>query len=242
VKIEVNKKQFIDYLVGPASKIADNLLLTTKQDKENSFLKTLTYSSDSSIILQSSIPYKGDIFDKLFIPEVKTFIRLLGNVEEENLHLSIVDNTILYTSNSFSFKYHLLDETYFNSKKSINEEKINAVKYSLRFVTTKNKFSDILKFNSIIPDAEKLYILQTDNKVVAKLGDKQKPNVNEIQTILSDSFEGEFKTQDIPINIQNVIMLSFSDTYSINVSINQELKILKFESGPLSYILSGLVK
>lgn len=242
MKIKINKEAFVEYLVGPASKIADNLLLVsvTKDDKQ--FLKTLTYSSDNSVILQSKVEYLGDTIQTLFIPEVKTFIRLLSNLDQEQLTFEINSNSISYNGKDLNFKYHLLDEAYFSSKKTINEGKINSISYDTAFSTTKSKFSDILKYNSIIPDAEKLYFIQNGSSIVGKLGDDQKPNINEIETVLSTSVEGKKIEQTMPVSIQNIIMLSFFQNYSVDVYLNQELKIFKFKCGPVEYIISGLVK
>jgi hypothetical protein len=242
MKIKINKDAFVDYLVGPASKIADNLLLTTTTNNGEQFLKTLTYSSDNSVILQTKIPYSGDNIEKLFIPEVKTFIRLLANLNEETLSFEIGSNFISYNGKDLNFKYHLLDEAFFSNKKTISEEKINSITYDTTFTTTKNKFSDLLKYNSIIPDAEKLYFIQKSNSIIGKLGDDQKPNINEIETELASIIEGKKLEQSMPVSIQSIIMLTFFQNHSVVVRLNQELKIFKFECGPVEYIISGLVK
>lgn len=238
MKIVVDKKDFVDCIVTPASKLADNLLLTTQDNK----IKTLTSSPDNSVILQTSCPLKGDYATKIIIPEVKTFLRLFGNINENELTLQISDNQILYKGKSFSFKYHLLDESYFTNKKTLNEDKLNKLSYNIAFEIEKQKISEILKYNSIIPDAEKLYFYTEDKKVIGKVGDEQKPNINEITTCLSEAYEGDFLSEAFPLSIQNILLLSFPDVDKISVSINTELKVFRFEAGPVRYIISGLVK
>jgi hypothetical protein len=238
MKLTVNKKDFVDCIVAPASKLSDNLLLTVKDGK----LKTLTSSSDNSVILQASTPYKGELLTNLIIPEIKTFLRLFSNIEDIDLTLTLNDNQIIYEGKNFSFKYHLLDENYFTNKKSLNEEKLNKLAYDITFKIERHKLSEILKYNSIIPDAEKLYFYFDENKVIGKVGDEQKPNINEITTILSEKYTGETFIESLPINIQNVLLLSFPDTDFVEISINKELKVFKFESSTVRYIVSGLVK
>jgi hypothetical protein len=135
----------------------------------------------------------------------------------------------------------LLDESYIVNKKSISEEKLNQLKFETTFVITKQKLSEIIKFNSIVPDAEKLYFLTEGTRVFAKLGDEQKSNTNEIVAEVSSSHEGQHLTDSFPINIQNVLLFSFGSD-EIKVSVNHQLKIFKFETPCLSYIVSGLVK
>jgi hypothetical protein len=238
MKIVVNKQKFVDSIIAPSSKLAENLLLTGK----NGLLKTITSSADNSVILQSSIDYKGEDINNLIIPEVKTFLRLFSNIEDEEITLNVNDNQILYKSENISFKYHLLDETYFTNKKTLNEEKLNKLSYDIEFQFSKQKLSEILKYNSIIPEAQKLYFYANDKNVVAKIGDEQKPNINEITTTLAEQYDGDFSGEMYPLSIENILLLCFSDVNSINISIKKDLKIFKFETPGVRYILSGLVK
>lgn len=242
MKLVLNKTQFVEQVLAPVSKLADNLLLDfTVLDNKEVLAKTFVNSADNSMILMAQIPCKADDAYKCVIPDCKTFLRLFSGIVEENVALDIDTNVIKYKDGSFSFKYHLLDESYIVQKKSISEEKINNLKFDTSFTITKQKLSEIIKFNSIVPDAEKLYFLTEGTKVFAKLGDEQKSNTNEIVTELNDSFEGESLTDSFPINIQNVLMFSFS-TDQIEVSVNHQLKVFQFKAPNLKYIVSGLVK
>ena len=155
--------------------------------------------------------------------------------------INIESNLISHDSKSFSFKYHLLDEQYFGAKKSISEEKLDSLVFDTSFQITKGKFAEILKFNSIIPEAEKLYFSTKGNQVVAKLGDEQKCNANEITTDASESFTGLPIEDRLPVNVQSLLLLSFS-TDLIEVSVNHKLKIFRLQTPTTKYIISGLVK
>ena len=166
---------------------------------------------------------------------------MFSGIDEDNITLDIESNVIKYSSPTISFKYHLLDDSYINNKKAISEEKLSQIAFDTTFDLQKSKLSDILKFNSIVPDAEKLYFYTKDGKVFAKLGDEQKCNTNEINIEISESFDGEALSESIPINIQNILLLSFNSEV-ISIKINQKLKVFKFETPLTEYIISGLVK
>lgn len=240
MKLTLNKNAFVNNLLGPVSKLADNLLLDFEQT-ESTKVKTLVTSSDNSVILLSELSCEAVDPTRCVVPDCKTFLRLFSGIESETITLDINSNTIQYKHPTFSFKYHLLDESYLVNKKSISEEKINSLTFDTKFVLTKSKLSEIIKFNSIVPDAEKLYFTSEGTRVFAKLGDDNKTNTNEIVTEVSCKFEGQPLNESFPLNIQNVLLFSFGAD-EIEVSVNHQLKIFKFESSGLKYIASGLVK
>jgi len=236
-------QNFINYILNPVSKLSENLLLKfEKQEFENYVAKTFVTSSDNSVILLSQIECKSDSTKDCIIPDCKTFLRLFSGVESNQVTLKIDNNVIKYKdSNNFSFKYHLLDESYLVNKKSLSESKINALAFDCSFNITKQKFSEIIKFNSIIPDAEKLYFFTQEEQVYCKIGDEQKSSTNEITTLISSSYEGESLSQPIPLDIKNILLFAFSGD-NITIQVNNKLKIFKFICGAVNYIVSGLVK
>lgn len=242
MKLNINKTQFVDNILAPVSKVADNLLLDFGvSETGNTLAKTFVSSSDNSMILMANVVCKVDEPYKCVIPDCKTFLRLFTGVDNEQITLDVETNVINYKDNSFSFKYHLLDESYIVNRKSISEEKINSIQFDTTFSISKQKLSEIIKFNSIVPDAEKLYFLTEGTKVFAKLGDEQKSNTNEIITELNTNFSGKALTDSFPINIQNVLLFSFCSD-EIEVSVNHQLKVFQFNTPNLKYIVSGLVK
>lgn len=242
MNLTLNKNDFVNNILGPVSKLADNLLLDFQPDNKGGWIaKTVVGSADNSSILLGEIPCVVSDPFKCVIPECKTFLRLFSGIEQDQINLFVDSNVIKYKDKSFSFKYHLLDESYIVNKKSISEEKLKQIAFDTFFVMTKQKLSEIIKFNSIVPDAEKLYFVTEDGEVLAKLGDEQKVNTNEIVTEISNNFEGKLLSEAFPISMQNILLFSFNSE-KIKVSINHQLKVFKFESPYLSYIVSGLVK
>lgn len=245
MKLQLNKSTFVNSLLSPVSKLSDNLLLDFQPSNQKAgwSAKTVVSSADNSTILLGNIPCSVDDPFKCVIPDCKTFLRLFSGIDQELINLFIDSNVIKYKEGSFSFKYHLLDESYVVNKKSISEEKLKSLTFDTSFIMTKQKLSEIIKFNSIVPDAEKLYFVTEGTKILAKLGDELKTNTNEIVTEVSvqGTVVGSPLVDKFPINIQNVLLFSFSDE-EITVSINHQLKVFKFESNNLTYIVSGLVR
>jgi hypothetical protein len=228
-------------LLGPVSKLADNISLSFSSIDSKQKAKTIISNSDRSVVLLGEIDCLVQEPFLCVIPDCKTFLRLFSGIEANDLTLTINSNIIEYKQNNFSFKYHLLDELYSSNNKTLSEEKIQALTYDTSFVMSKQKLSEIIKYNSIIPDAEKLYFFTQGSDVLAKIGDEQKSNINEIVVEVNKGYSGQPFDTTFPINIQNVLLFSFnSDT--IIVSVNHSLKIFKFETPNLRYIVSGLVK
>lgn len=238
MKLALTKTNFIDNFLNPVSKLAENLLLDFEGD---STVKTFVSSADNSTILIAKVPCRVKESSKAVVPDCKTFQRLFSNIDKDELLLEFETNHIVYKDSSMSFKYHLLDESYIVNKKSISEEKVEKLSFDTTFEITKQKLSEIIKFNSIVPDAEKLYFFTEDKKVFAKIGDDQKANTNEITCELSEEYKGESLETALPLNIQNILLFSFNSS-TIRVSVNKSLKIFKFENDYLKYIVSGLVK
>lgn len=234
---KVDKDDFVNKLLVPASKLSDNLHLTIQQNT----IKTFVSSADNSTVLIVRIASKGDTVGDCLIPDCKTFLRLFSSIEQKEIELTTDNNSINFNGDKIKFKYHLLDDSYHSTKKSLSEEKLNSLSFDTTFSVNKRGFSEICKFNSIIPDAEKLYFFTKSNQVFAKLGDEEKTHTNELTTHVSDCFEGSDITVNIPINIQSVLLMSFADD-DIKIKINHQLKVLKFETQSGFYIVSGLVK
>lgn len=236
--LTISKSDLIDSLLGPVSKISDNVCITFDG---TSCLKTIVTSSDNSLVLLVRLPCTTDCSVKCVIPDCKTFLRLFSGITEDTLTLNIHDNYIEYVGKDITFKYHLLDESYVINKKSLSEDKINKLEFDTTFTISKRVFSEISKFHSILPDSEKLYFFAKDGAVSIKIGDEQKANTNQMTMVASTGFSGLPPTIDAPISIQNMLLMSFADQ-DIEVSVNHKLKVYKFKTEAVSYIAFGLVK
>lgn len=238
MNFKISKTHLLEFLLGPVSKLSDNICLSFEGDN---IVKTLVASTDNSLVLLAKLPCATNFINKCVIPDCKTFLRLFSNISDQEITLHIHDNHIKYKSSELTFKYHLLDESYVINKRSLSEDKINNLKFDTNFTINKKFFSEISKFHSILPDSEKLYFYSNNQQVMAKIGDEQKANSNELTLIASNKFDGLPLNSESPINIQNIMLMSFTDE-DISVSLNHELKVYKFSSSLMSYIVFGLVK
>lgn len=241
MRIAVNKTNFVSSLLNPTSKLADNICLDFKESSNGYKIKTLASSPDGNVIFMGAIDCEVDLPTKCIIPDCKTFLRLFSEINEEKIILTVDTNSVKYKGGGLSFGYYLLDEGYYAEKKSLNETKLNEIQYDVNFEISKIKFSEILKYNSIIPDAEKLYFYTEGTSVNAKIGDEQKSNTNEIVTEISKTFQGATIDEPLPLNIQYLHLMTFAGD-SIIVSVNKTLKIVRFSTPNFQYIVSGLVK
>lgn len=239
MEISLNKREFVDSVLNPASKLAENVCLEIAPSRER--IKTLVTTADGSTIMLASAPCEASIVSKWIIPDCKSFLRLIQGIDSDSIVLSIEDNFVRYKSPVFTFKYHLLDESFVSAKKAINEEKINSLEFETGFEMPKAKFAEVLRFNSIIPEAEKLYVFTEGSKVHARIGDDQKHNTNEVTLDIADEYSGEGIKSPIPLNIQSLLLMSFAQDF-VSVAVNQQLKIFSFESGSTKYVISGLVR
>lgn len=243
MKLLLNKKDFVDNLLNPVSKLAENLLLDFQLEQLTGKwkAKTLVTSVDNSVVLMGEVLCVVEEPFRCIIPDCKTFLRLFAGIDSDDIEMHINSNSIVYKGNGFSFKYHLLDESYLVNKKSINEQKLKSLSFDTTFVLTKQKLSELIKFNSIVPDAEKIYFTTENGSVFAKIGDETRTNTNEIKTQLCTEYTGSALDDSFPLNMQNLLLFSFSSD-DISCSINHSLKVFKFESFSLTYIVSGLVR
>lgn len=239
MKVTLDREAFVDGLLSPASKLSDNIEIKITKDKATA----LVASADYSVILQAVVPCSSKEERTCIIPDCKAFLRLFTCISDPEIELEIKEATVCKkaTKGGIAFKYHLLDEAYYSTKKGINAEKLSQIKFDTSFVIAKEKFQELIKFNSIIPDAEKLYFYPFQDEIHAKIGDNQKETSNEISTAVCKEFEGEPLKEELPLNMQSILLMSFRRN-NIQISINQKLKLFQFMTDHGKYIISGLVK
>jgi hypothetical protein len=241
--LTIDKTSFLENILTPVSKIAENLQLFFQSEGDKSYIKTIVSSADNSIVFSAKVPCTTTQSNSFVIPDCKTFMRLFSGITNDEITLEVNSNNIAHKSNELSFKYHLLDEAYVHTKKSISEEKLNALTFETRFKLSKTKLSEITKFNSIVPDAQKLYFYsdKETRSIFVELDDKQICNTNSVKLKIAETYEGDSLKEELPLNIQSILLFSFFENI-IDVSINQQLKLFKFQTDKVTYVVSGLVK
>ena len=242
-KITLNKDIFIQKFLQPISKVADNVRIVLK----DSVLTAVCNSQDSSTILFTTLLIEDseDNFFNINLPDIKKFVRLLDCIDESNITLSLESNRLFYTTKAINFNYYLLEDS-FMQKCPINPDKINSLKFDTKFVLSNIKLNEVLKGSSIATDSDKLYFYTKNDNVYAELNDFERQNINNITYLVSDEFTGTPIKNALPLNFENVRLLSGLKAENLTVSINNELKITLFENSDsrsvTKFIISGLVK
>jgi|APGre2960657373_1045057.scaffolds.fasta_scaffold01907_8 hypothetical protein len=242
--IIVEKESFIEKLLNPVSRLADNICLNLESDNVN----TICNSQNGDVVVYAKMEMQSKIAEplKLNIPDLKKFVRLLDFVEKDVFEVTINDNNISYKDDgSFNFVYYLLEDGYI-PKNTLNINKINSLDYQTSFDLTISKFNDVMKGCAITSDSNKLYLFTKEGKVYAELNDRETPNINNITYQISTEFEGDDITTPIPLKLDSVRMISGLKTSKIKVSFNSKFKITIFEIKEgdvlIKFIISALTK
>ena len=100
--LTIEKTSFLENILTPVSKIAENLQLSFQSDGSNVYIKTIVTSSDNSIVFSAKIPCTTNELNSFVIPDCKTFMRLFSGITEEKITLQINNNSITHKSNELS--------------------------------------------------------------------------------------------------------------------------------------------
>jgi hypothetical protein len=242
-KITLDKEKFLSKFLLPISKLTDNVSILPADN----ILTAICNSQDSSVVLyvtyKTTENFSGIV--RVNLPEIKKFVRLLECINTNTIEFELKGNCLSYQTPEFKFNYFLLDDSYIQ-KCPINPEKIKQLTFDTEFTLTNSNLNDLLKASSITTDSNKVYLFTRDEKVYAELNDLERQNINNVTCIFSSNYTGKNISGNIPLNIENLRLLAGLKTEIINVSINNELKIVLFEikdnNTNIKFIISALVK
>jgi hypothetical protein len=244
MELQVKLQRLINNIISPASKITDVVDIVSVAG-EPGMLKTMVVRPDNTMVFLASIPCKCDESRTLSIPDCKNFLRLLNSCETDDtpvVTFNVERNNIHHKGKGIKFKYHLFEEDAHRTPASLKEEKIEALEYDCTFNTTKAQIAELVKFSSIVSDAEKVYFVPTpEGNVMAKIGDDAKSLVNEVELQISDQFEGSPIVNKFAIDVNNFLLLTFAEP-DIEISMNYKHKLVRFANKHSKYIVFGLVK
>jgi len=243
VKI-TDKTLFQDKFLTPISRFTDNVSLTVLENG----IETVGATQDSSAIVFAhfGVDIDSDV-PRLNIPDIKKFSRLLDCINVNELDIEITTNSLKYKTKAFKFNYFLLEDMYMQ-RSPINVEKIKALPYDCSFTLPSTIFGEILRGSSIAADSDKLYFVMGEDGIYAELNDRERHNINNLTYHITDKLDtGELKdAQAIPLNLENIRLLSGIKVESFKVKINSTLKVVVFEVAEkgldIKFIISGLVK
>lgn len=242
-KFIVEKDTFLNAFIKPLSVFdsQDNSCQLFKED--DSTLKGITYSSDRSVILESTLyNVDGDVMPSVVLRALPRFISAIGFCGEPKMSFEVKDNYLLHSSNNLKFKTFFLDSKFFDSKILLKLAKIKELECDSSFTITPSNVSDIKRSKTFARATDKVYISSDGSGVVATRDDKEKSSIDTMSFQIASDFSGEI-LKDIPIHISFFDLL-LEKTDSILVSVNAEYGVFQFliknDKCKLHYITSAL--
>jgi hypothetical protein len=235
-----NRKDFITNILNPISNLSDSTIIKIEKNK----ISNITASQDATLVLYSETECDSDGEKNLNIPDIKKLVRVVECIDVDELQFDINSNNLQYSSDSFKFKYHLLEDGLMKLP-SINIKKINELKFDTIFKVPEQKLTALFKGASFTTETNKLYIYFENNKIYAELGDKNRQNSDNFQTVIADTYTGAALNKNIPINFDTFRLINFSKSSDIEFYININYGVLKISltkgNTKLIYIVSALI-
>lgn len=242
--IKINKDKFVNHFLAPINKLAEqcSIVLDGQSGKA-----TTTISDINKVMFlhcETNIEYAGNPC-KLNIGNVSKLQKAIQCIDEDEAEFALNHNNIQYSSPAIKFVYHLLEDNII-SQQSINVSQLQGLKIDTSFNIPKSALDTVLRNSAFTSDSNKLYIYTKDDAVRCELNDKTMPNLDSIDMKICDSYSGESIKTPIPLRLDWIRCFISSGFDAINVTINDEKKIIIFNiktsDTSLKYIVSGLTK
>jgi len=235
-----NRKEFLSNVLGPISNLNDSTVIKVEKNK----ISNITASQDATLVLYSETECESDIDRNLNVGDIKKLVRVLECVDSDELNLDLNSNNLQYVSDSFKFKYHLLEDGIMKLP-SINIKKINDLKFDITFKVTEAKLATLFKGAAFTTDTNKLYVYFENNKIYGELGDRNAQNSDNFQTVIADAFTGSALTKSIPIKFETFRLINYSKCNELEFAINAAYGVIKISlskgNTKLIYIVSALI-
>lgn len=185
------------------SRVNDACILTAHG---SGCLSSLVSSADNTLILYAELPdITSNSTYKLNIPDIKRLIRVLDSLNEQTISFKVNTNNLEYRDDKVKFKYHLYEDG-FLSPPPINVDKVKEFATDVTFTLTKEVIQHIIKSSSFTTDTNKLYLYEENGRLKGELTDRARHNTD---MIALDLGECTFALQPIPVNLDNIKLLSF---------------------------------
>lgn len=184
---KIQKTPFIENILDPIAKLQDKFTLILKENT----VRVLCESDTYKFRVEGPIEYSGDEM-KLHFNDVKTFIRALKFIPNEELLFNYENDKISYkNSNGTKFVYHLTHELAVK-KITFKDENILNFKYDIVFDLTPAVVSQIINAGTITQvDVKKIYFYTENKKVYAEVNDKKQNQVDSITFCVADKYSGD---------------------------------------------------
>jgi hypothetical protein len=231
----INKSNFIQKFLTPISKINELCSLTL----ENNSISNLNRTADTNFslyALTNDIKYEGSK-RVISFADIKRFIKVLDCItSDENIDLTLNENSIEYSSHSTRFKFHLIDDNIVRGP-SFSIDKINSLEFDCEFSFNHNSYMSLIKSSTFIVDSSKIYLHNEGENVIAELTDKTKSNIDTYSTVISNSFKGDQICKPIGFDFDLFKNVSFPKNGEIQIRLNTKIGFVAFEMQDGNYKL-----
>jgi hypothetical protein len=243
MKFTVNKNEFVDGFLRPINKIADRAIISLEKNKATS----LVLDGTSTLFLYCETNLDCDTEQKisLNIGDVLKFLKAVSCIDEDDVKFTLNKNHLQYKSPALNFKYHLLEDGVIPPP-TFNIEKLTSLPIDTSFSVSSLIFKNIIKSSSFTTDSNKIYFYTKGGKVFGELNDKTVSNLDSIDLLVADSFDGNQLETPVPLKfdwLQNFAGIQFDE---IKIKYNKSNNIVIFnienKQTSLKYIVSTLTK
>jgi hypothetical protein len=235
LKLE-SKSEFVKFIDAFAL-VNDSFIADITPEK----ISIITSAADNTLFLFGEYSCDTGITTTINIPDSKKLVRVLENIDTTDLKLKVNTNNIEYNGSQLKFKYHLYEEG-FLTKPAISVEKITSFKADITFTLSKAMLQKIFKGSSFATNTNKLYFYTDTGTLYAELTDRAKHNTDSYSLAIADV---DFNLEPIPVNINNIRLLSLIDA-EIKVNINTQYGVIfitiQTDNIKLTYFINTLIQ
>jgi hypothetical protein len=250
IKVTVSSKEFQTFISSILN--VDRSGVTLKLFQEH--IEALVLSEDnSSIILYTklNILEQSGVEDEkeIHLKDLTKFQRLLDMNKNETFTFTIKDNHVYFENDTVKgAKFMLADRQSRVINARVNVQWFNSFEKTSRMKITKPIVKQIIQCSSFTSDdANKVYIYQDGDKVVAEINDRTKNNLDTMSLYVGELESGSMEGKVI-INVGTLSRLFLSDEMTLETShigqgVSQtEIVFLSFtnENVSVRYLLNTL--
>lgn len=235
-----NKNDFVNSFLSPISKISNSAVIVTKDNLITSTLST----PDNTILVNLVFSNKVELENNtLNIPDISKLIRVLNILEDEDLTLSIDNNSISYKSPSSRFKFHLYEDGIISVPK-VTFDKLNQLTFDGTFSIEYSTLVSLIKGSTIATDSNKIYLSFDKNDIFCDLTDKSRPNVDSYGMKLSINYSGPQLSIPIALSFETFRIISSMKFRELKCSFCSSKSIFVLEANPnncsIKFVISAL--
>jgi len=238
-----DKNELVNKFLNVIGRVTEDSIITISNGK----LSSLNNTPDGTLIQYATYKYGEDesMHRVLNIPDIQRLTKVISCIEDNEIELLLNANNISYSSNTVRFKYYLLEDGILSTP-AISVDKIKDIKYDMSFVLPFSSLTNLLKGNTFASETDKLYLYtDEDGAVYGELTDRARHNVDSFTLKLSDGDGKGSIPNPIPINFENIRIISGTKCDFINVHVNTQLSVVTFDlsvdGNKILYVVSALV-